>query len=461
MPKQKTLHNMPILIDEKFFLKVKQAPNKEEFHNSLRSLITRANKIYNNVFESARFKHLESFPLCKENYKKIQAIINHSKFSINFFKVYHLEAELACIQSDFNALNYNVTSEVDLNSLTENLKKIEINFEKFNNNLNDPNFIKNIDLETDDVYKKLLIYRNNFLSSWNENSNRLLGDTYYIFAEHLEKTSLQKAINYFKEAANFYNKAKLLMFKDQTIQHIKKLETTLKELSDLSHNKNPAENLPNSMVVLTRLSSSYEKPQTQGKRKSFDTIFSISAKKKRGNKQIDYKKLLAELKQVEIENYKLREPSNEKELIRYKASLASKYALARIEKLSSPIKPIKNLSDTEKLYYLKEAQNGFSNSIKFYNQAELVEENDKIIRCRHILTPVIDSLELKVSANKPSIEKPTLSFNKTPRKKFNNEHFHQPTRCTQTLFREPPCSENDVTSTVDNQSNLNSPTLIF
>lgn len=80
MPAQKTSHNMPILIDEKFFLKAKQASNKEEFHNALRSLITRANKIYNNVFESDRFKHVESFPLCKKIIQKFRLSLRIQNF---------------------------------------------------------------------------------------------------------------------------------------------------------------------------------------------------------------------------------------------------------------------------------------------------------------------------------------------------------------------------------------------
>lgn len=506
MPAQKTSHNMPILIDEKFFLKAKQASNKEEFHNALRSLITRANKIYNNVFESDRFKHVESFPLCKKNYTEIQTIIKNSKFPINFFKVYHLEAELACIQSDFNALNYNVTSEKDLNSLIKNLKKVELNFQKFKNDFDDPNFRKNINLETNDVYEKLLIYRNDFSSSWKRNSNRLLGDTYFNFAKYLEQISLKLAEDYLKGAANFYNKAGLSNFKDQTIQQIKKLEITPKEFpDDSSHNKNPEENLSNLTIVLTRLSPSREtktngiKTESQwiksnkettkklpeivgqpkipeivcektteshklsqiqaSKRKnSTDTTFSIPAKKSKGNKQIDCKKLLDELKQIEIENYKLKDPSNNNELIRYKASLAGKDALDRIEKLSFSIK---NLSETEKLYCLKEAQNSFSHSIKFYSQAELVKESEKIIEYYDTLTLVINSLELKVSANKPSTEKLILSSNKKLSKKFNNEHSHQPARYTRTFFRELSCPENDVIPIVDNQSNLNNPTLLF
>lgn len=452
MPAQETSHNMPILIDEKIFLKVEHAPNKEKFHNSLRSLMTRANKIYNNVFKSDRSEHVKSFPLCKKNYIRIQAIIKNSKFFINFFNVYHLEAELACIQSDFNALNYNVTSEIDLNSLIENLKKIELKFKEFNNDFNNLNSKENIVPETNDVYEKLLIYRNDFSNSWNENSNRLLGDTHYIFSEHLEKTSLQKAINYSKEAANFYNKAGLLMFEDQTIQRIKELEITLKELLDSSHNKNTAENLPNPTVVLTKLPISYEKPQTQvNKRKSADTTSSSPAKERRGNEQIDFKKLLAKLKQIKIENYKLQDPSNKNELIRYKASLASNYALDRIEIFAN-----KKLSDAEKLYPLKEAQNGFSYSIKFYNQAGLIKENDKIIQCYNILALAIDSLELIVSDNKlPPIEKLIAPSNKKSSQKPNNGHSHQPTRYTRSFFQQLSSPENDVQE--DNQPSCDKP----
>ncbi len=430
---------MPILIDEKFFLKVKQAPNKEEFHQSLRSLITRANMIYNSVFKSDRSEHIQSFPVCKKNYIKIQAIIKNQKFSIKLFKVYHLEAELACIQSDFNALNFNVKSEEDLNLFTKNLKIIKLNFDKFNKDLNDQNFIKQIDPETNDVYKKLLNYHKNFLNSWDDSSNRLVGDTYYIFAEYLEKTSLPKAIDYFNEAANFYKKAKLLKFEDQTRQQIKKLEITLKELLGSSNN-NPAENFLNLAVALTRLP---ETPQIEAskRKKSTDTVSSVPAKKSKRNKQIDYKKLLAELKQVEIENYTLPDPFSANEFIRYKASLAGKYALDKIEELSFQIK---NLSDTEKLYCLKEAQNGFSHSIKFYSQAELVMESKKIIEYYDTLTLVIDSLESKGLASRPSIEKPISHSNKKFRQESNNEHSHQPIRYTRTFFRELSCPENDV-----------------
>ena len=121
------------------------------------------------------------------------------------------------------------------------------------------------------------------------------------------------------------------------------------------------------------------------------------------------KELLTKLKKIKIKNYTIKDVSNKDELIRYKTSLASKYALSRIEKFLSLIE---NLSKTEKLCILKEAQNGFSHSIRFYSQAGLFKESKKTMKYYDTLTLVINSQESKMPAGKSSVVKLILSPNK-------------------------------------------------
>jgi hypothetical protein len=127
---------------------------------------------------------------------------------------------------------------------------------------------------------------------------------------------------------------------------------------------------------------------------------------------VECKQLLNELK-ITIENYKLQGSSpSQHELSRFKASLASQYAINTIEEL---IFTNEELDDAKKLDYLKNAERAFVNSINFYNQAGLMCacEKEKIMHCQNILNSFIKKFEVSIKAKKYQIKKKEPS--KTPK----------------------------------------------
>ena len=208
--------------------------------------------------------------------------------------------------------------------------------------------------------------------------------------------------------------------------------------------KKAIDNLPKatdqsiSSLITQNIVESEEIKPIRNKRKLSDN--SLTIKKVKWDWDIECTNLLNEFKQIRIENYKLSDSFRKDELIRYKASLASKSAINIMKKLSSTDK---DLSDTKKLCRLKEAQNAFSNSIKFYSQTGLLKQKAKTIYCDNILTLTIK--KLNPLFNKTFIKNSTLSGNKkSENHTVSHEQFNQPIRYTRAFFRALSCPENDV-----------------
>ncbi|MGC1854638.1 MAG: hypothetical protein WA659_04610 [Candidatus Aquirickettsiella sp.] len=462
MPKKKN-NNLSILIHEKEFFNAKQAGNKQVLEDKLRNLINHANNIYNKVFHSARENHVINFPLCKKNYIKIKNIIDSQKISSNLIKLYYLEAELACIQSDLNALDFYPKSQNELNLFKEKLESIKFCFDNFNIDFEKTKSKGN--LKNSEAYKKLLTYRDNFLNTWNENSNNLLATWHYNLAENFIKNSLPIALEYFKQSFIFYKQANLLKFANQTQQRINKLERTLRENTETKTEsawtasyKEASDKLPDDVdqsihpLVTKKIAESDAIKPTQGKRKSFDNDIK-PAKKIRC--ETEYRKLLNEFEEIGIEKHYLHNPVCTYEFNRYKASLASKFSLDIIKNLRKNLSfPNKKLSDTEKLYSLQKAQNGFSYSIKFYNQAGLLKEKGKAIQCRNLLTSTIE--KLNGLSRKKSIKQANSSTNRKTnfdKHMITNEKLVLPIRYTRTFFKSLSRPENNATN-IDSQNNL-------
>lgn len=420
-----------ILMHEDTFLSAKNANNEKDLEKHLTEIMTVANGHYNTVYRMYKNNpNIEKFSFCKENFQKIKSIIESKGNSTALINKIYLEAWISTLYSDVHALNLDPETEEELIKLNEKILAIGIDFIKLQT--------KKVSLDSKDENSvTLLEYIDDFEQTWKTKEKRLLADSHYNFAETLvEKSKIEledkangqinqaeAAMKFLAKAVNFYKQANLSKSADQTEQRIKELEITAQKLQNSSKNnhftskelvvvlrrtspplkhaaitwtasykaapKETSDKLPEVVdqsilpVVTQKIAASDVNKTTQRKRKSFDNDIK-PAKKVRF--ETECTKLLKEFEQIGVEKYRLSDPSQKEELIRYKASLASKFALDIIENLSFPNK---NLSETEKQYRLKEAQNGLSKSIAFYIEAKLYNEKEKINKCLDILTSTI------------------------------------------------------------------------
>jgi hypothetical protein len=502
MPSKKTSSNISILMDENEFLKAKQASNTPELEDCLTVLMELANNRYNAVYRRYRNNpDIEKFSYCGKNFKSIKSIIEHKENPTQLTNKLYLEAWISMLYSDVHALNLEPKAKDQLNELNEKIQAIETDFKQL--------LTKTSSLDSNDkISARLLKYIEDFEQTWKTKDKRILADSHYNFAETLvekangeldttKRTFLEDAKRYFIQSADFYKQANLLKFETQTEQRIQKLEKALKTIQDSSNN-NHFGLLPDKkmVVVLTKLSPSFENKgikteslwtacyrETSGKLTEIvdqsilplvtqkiaesDEIKPIQGKRKlfdhdiKPAKKVRYEtactKLSNEFKQIGIEKYNFSDPSHENELIRYKASLASKFASAIIENLNFPNK---KLSDTEKLGRLKEAQSGFSKSIAFYSQAGLPKEKGKIIQCSNLLASTIEKLNPSVDTKTP-IKISNSSTNRKPgfdKQIVSNTHLNLPIRYTRTFFKSLSHPENN-TPKVDTPDNFDNKVL--
>jgi len=301
----------------------------------------------------------------------------------------------------------------------------------------------------------LSTYVTNFSQSWETNKNRLTAVYHYNFAEILvEKSNLKKAIAYFTKSYQFYTRAaeksddlcnkELLQSAEQTIARIKEIEA-------LNEDKNPNDALNKlTMSLQPKRKRELNEESTYCETKKIKKDPSLIANPKKTRWETECTQLLNEFKQIGIEKYNFSVPFREDKLSRYKASLASNFALDIIEKLSFPNK---NLSDTEKQCRLKEVQKGFSTSIDFYSQVGLVNEKEKIIRCNNLLISTAERFNTPLrkitTKNSNSLTKIKPSFDKQI---ISNGKLDLPIRYTRAFFKNLSPPENNAT--VDKQSSL-------
>lgn len=493
----KNNHNKPILLDEVEFLNAKESSNEKDLEKRLIAVMALANERYDIVYRAHKAEpDIEKFSYCSENFKKIKSVIESKENPTLLTNKLYLEAWISTLYSDVHALNLDPKTQKQFDELNKKIEAIETDFNQLLTKKS------SLDLKQESS-AKLLKYINDFQDTWKTKKNMLKGHYHYNYAESLvEKSKIELEdksngqMNYAKDAmtllakaANFYTLAELLDFADQTKQRIKKLEKAAKELQ-ASANRNHFSSLSDKklVVVLTKISPSSENKRikteslwtasfkkdklpddvdqpilplvtqkkvasdeikpTRGKRKSFDDINpakkvkkdpSIVTYPKKTGWKTECQQLLNELEQIGLEKYKLPDPYLKDELTRYKASLASNFALDNIEKL---IFSEKNLSDTEKLESLKKIENCFLRSIDFYTQVGLIKEKDKVEGCVNILTSSIKKLSPVTSPK----EKPTFD-----KQVVCNREFVSPTRYTRTFFKNLSC---DNATKVDNQPNL-------
>lgn len=232
-------------------------------------------------------------------------------------------------------------------------------------------------------------------------------------------------MNFKKEPSVELSKEKLMKAADQTQKKIQSLlnqknsEESLKELrihlqripdSDskwtIINVSSPAQSIKERRVIEVKRLNEKTDLSLKIKRKSNEKFTYPESKKPKIDPSSAYPKkikfrwkieceqLLKKLDEITIANYKPPSSSpNQHELIRFKAILASQYAIKIIEKL---IFTNEKLDNTKKLDYLKKAERAFQNSLSFYNQAGLVREKGKVIQCQNLLISTINEFKTSI-----------------------------------------------------------------
>lgn len=465
MPAKETLNNLSILIKSKFE-EAEKASSQQELENCLTGLMKLVNNYYDNVKVYLEGKpNIEGFSFCKQNFSQIKSFIESRENLTNLTKKLHLEAWISALYSDVHALDLRIKTQEQLEELNKKIQDIGIDFKQLAL-ATEKSSLKLID----ESYSGLIEYVNNFGNTWKTKEKRLLADSHYNFALTLvENSNYPEAINYLEKSITFYKNAaeiasetdknELLAFVKQTNKLLEKIKTEnaknlakeliirLKKLAKSSGQLavvNEA-TLPQSTKKELQVTNVIQKDpfQIKGKRKSKKEFIHVKTKKvkidppsitKAKHPEIKFQpkktetereQLLTELEKIGIKNYKLGDPSQKSDFIRYKASVASKSAIEIIGKLSFAKK---DLSDDEKLS--EKAQSAFLNAIKFYKQIGLVKEKWKVTQCIVTLTESIT--KLNTSQRKVTIKNSSSS---TEIKPYCNKDTLLPIRYTRTFFQ--------------------------
>jgi hypothetical protein len=449
MPTKK-ISNVSVLIDKNKFRDAIKENDKQELENRLTKLMQLTNQHYDATYRIDKNNpDIKKFSSCSENFKKIKSIIESIEHPTQLMKQLSLEAWISTLYSDVHALNLDPKSRNQVIALNEKIQAIETDFNLLTTS-------SHLDSK-DKSHIRLFNYIEAFKKTWESKKNMLKGHSHYNFAETLvAQSQLKDAIDYFIQSANFYasaanssknnDKTELLKFKKQTTVRLNEIQKLLIEspLETTCVIKNPT--LPKHTKIKRK---SNEKPiYHEAKKVKKDP--SLVAYPKKIRLETECRLLLDEFKQ--IGKYNLSIPSRKGELSRYSASLASKYALDTIEKLSFSDK---NLSDGEKQNLLKKAKDGFSKSITYYSQAGLPKEKGKIIQCDNLLTSTIErfstSLRKVTPKNSNTLTNRKPSFEKEIMSNGNSEPIYH----TRTFFKRLSSTENNAIN-VDNQPNLGS-----
>lgn len=424
----------PFLIDEEKFEKVKKINDLNKLEAYLSRLLYLANLHYNAIY--LKYKNnpnIEKFNFCIQNFSRIKSSIELKEKSLLNTSLY-LEVWISMLYSEVHALNLEPETQGQFGELTRKINTIGTDFKQLltkKSNLNSSNKIP--------VW--LSNYIDTFEHTWKTKEKKLLADVNFNFAETLvENSDLENALNYFtksmslyknaaKNAENELEKNQLLVSARQTNSRLEEVKKIISQ-NTLSKSKNVNDQVEKLTLHFKKLSDSTSKwtivneatsqsikaaVEIKRKRKLNEEPFQFKAKKQKIESptdshtkiKIQWKtectKLLNAFEQIGIEKYNLNDPFCKDELIRYKASLASKFAIETIEKLSFENK---DLSDTEKLGCLKEAQNGFSKSIDFYEQIKLANKKEKIIQSSDLLATTIMKLETPINKIQAKPTKP-------------------------------------------------------
>lgn len=478
MSKMNNKKTTDLLIDNDKLLAAANAIELRTLEECLKELIKLANNIYNKVFHNSRQEHPKKFPYCMRNSQQIMDIITtqHQKGMMSpLTKAYYLEAWLALLQADMNALNLNPANEYQLRENDEKLHLIETDSKNLDRECNE--------LKTNNADYKHIDYKitldgllhciTNFLQTWSINKNRLKAAYYYNFAETLvEESNLENAIVYFTKSDNFYinaaksykspDKTKLLTFSGQTKTRLEEIKALLNKNNSNTDSLNKLtirlQRIPHTInpqwtIVDTLSQAIKDSPSNNRKRERpllNEAPTSPKTKKLKEDRlstqshheinllswTTECIQLLNEFTQMGInDNLEgLVTPFHIKSFDERRAIVYNNYAISIIQDLTTR----NNASDSEKLNLLKKAKNLFLKSSTFYNQANLLEEKVKAEQCINII-----ELSIKKLASIGG-KKSNCDVSNPPR---------LPARYTRTFFRNLSCSENHVQK-IDIQSSL-------
>lgn len=437
------------LIDASEFEKAVKINNPQELEKYLMKLMELANEYYDEIYRKyEKNPDIEKFNFCKQNFNRIKFIIQLKESLIN--TPLYLEAWISMLYSEVHALNLEPKTVEELNELIETIQTVGTSFKQLLTTM------PCLDLSNENS-ARLLKYIDAFEYTWKTKKKRLLADIHFNFAETLaEQSNFQQALYHFEKAENLYTEAAnaadntndnkmLLEFSNQTKKRLgvikskikthplevysnklgKELRIQLQKLPDspskwtIVNTSPPAQSIEKNQAIEIKSFTEKTGLSSKIKRKSNEESIYLETKKQKIDPSIAYPKkikfrwkieceqLLNKLDEIKIENYKLQSSSsNQHELIRFKASLASQYAIDIIKKL---ILTNEKLNNTKKLDYLKQAEKASANSINFYNQAGLIREKGKAIQCQNILTSIINEFEVPIKAKKCQIKNKVIS----------------------------------------------------
>lgn len=433
------------LIDASEFEKAVKINNPQELEKYLMKLMELANEYYDEIYRKyEKNPDIEKFNFCKQNFNRIKSIIQLKESLIN--TPLYLEAWISMLYSEVHALNLEPKTIEELNELIETIQTVGTSFKQLLTT------IPCLDLSNENS-ARLLKYIDAFEHTWKTKKERLLADIHFNFAETLvEQSNFQQGLYHFEKAENLYMEAAnaadntngnkmLLEFSKQTKKRLeeiktqpledysnklcKKLSIQLQRLPDspskwtIVNTSPPAQSIEENQAIEVKSFTEKKCLSSKIKRKSNEESTYLETKKQKIDPSIAYPnkiksrwekkcaQLLNKLDEIKIENYKLQSSSsNQHELIRFKASLASQYAIDIIKKL---ILTNEKLNNAKKLDYLKQAERASANSINFYNLAGLIREKGKAIQYQNILTSIINEFEVPIKAKKCQIKNKVIS----------------------------------------------------
>lgn len=446
-----------ILMHEATFLSAKNANNEKDLEKHLTAIMTVANAHYNTVYRMYKNKpNIEKFSFCKENFQKIKSIIELKGNSTALINKIYLEAWISTLYSDVHALNLDPETEEELIKLNKKLLAIGTDFRKLqtkkasldSKDENSVTLLEYIDdfEQTWKTKEKRLIADShyNFAETLVEKSKIELEDK-----ANGQINQVEAAMKFLAKAVNFYKQANLSKSADQTEQRIKELERTAKEFQDSCKNNHFTSHPVKELVVVLRRTSpplkhaaitwtaSYkEAPKetsdklpevvdqsvlpivtqkitvsdaikpTQRKRKSFDNDFKPAKKIKKtrpisaSNNELEtlwateQKNILNKFSQLEIDINTNKINLKIGSFAERRAIVHNNYAIFLIEDLNNAEK---NYSESEKLVFLKKAEQLLEKAAEFYEKANLSEKKNRIEQCVRTIRSSLTTLKTNIT----------------------------------------------------------------